>query len=530
MKIFKYLNNKELNKINNDTIKNISIEGKIIPKANLIKCKNLIETKFESYLLMFIIQSIIEWILNSTKKEQIIDSISIPILTQDDSNIIFDDLKNYKTLKSGAYGITYLLHLYKNRFPIVIKSPKNKDVSEILHEYLIAINGTNLLRKFIPNFTYTFGIYYTDKNNSRLIMEKIDGGISFIDYLRRISFLKYSTSNINNFLILFIQLLLSLDLSQQKCFFTHYDLHGENVLLRLKKQDSLSIRYPLFNYEYIINDPEYIVSIIDFGCSTITIDQGFFGDKHFDVYGMYAFYLPGADMAKFLLYCYFNLFFNNSFLMDTNGYYLKSFFEHILHDIYHVQFTKPRNDFFINYKTILNSFYNITNNPRIFMSPYNIIEYLELKSNIIFNILNIKNYPWIKRSIQKYKKNYNDSEIKECISNTFCTKIKTNINDIITKSDLIITSNDLIILDKIFIKKFEFPTPQKSNSSLIKTIINYPHWNNFLIISEKIFDALEKNIKFNKDINMYIKINLRKIIYNYRSYISLKEFLVYYKL
>lgn len=201
-----------------------------------------------------------------------------------------------------------------NDTKVIIKVPQSPYGSEsIVAEYYIGMKAINKLRYILPTFVYTFGAFvcpiFTEKdgvterklctdNNSDLtsyiIYEKIEG--ETVDKL-----LQNNKMNFKQWLNIFAQLLLSLEVAQREVGFTHFDLHTDNVMVRNVKN---------ICYNVVVHDKEYHVKsdifpvIIDFGMATSIIDNKFIGSYEFKDYGMLNYIIPGFDMYKFLVNSY----------------------------------------------------------------------------------------------------------------------------------------------------------------------------------------------------------------------------------
>ena len=103
------------------------------------------------------------------------------------------------------------------------------------------------------------------------------------------------------FLSIFIQLLLGLEVAQREARFTHFDLHTDNVMIRESDVSSYNVHLDMSTYNVI--NPEFIPVIIDFGTSTCFIENRYIGSYDYMKYGMLNFMVPGCDMYKFLVYC-----------------------------------------------------------------------------------------------------------------------------------------------------------------------------------------------------------------------------------
>lgn len=204
-------------------------------------------------------------------------------------------------------GTVYNINFLSKEIDIIFKTPNiyndfyNEIIEEIKKEYFIGMFVINNLRYHIPNFMYTFGLFNSPiiennkYDNSFLAIEKINGNNTH-QYYKNIS----TTS----WLVIFMQLLLSLEFSQKEICFTHFDLHQYNVMLRgrLKDEDN-SYSFLIGNKEYNVIKPEQIPTIIDYGLACVRYKNNFIGSfRGFEKYGMLNFMVQGYDMLKFLLF------------------------------------------------------------------------------------------------------------------------------------------------------------------------------------------------------------------------------------
>lgn len=251
-------------------------------------------------------------LLTSTKQT---DSIKgLPTLTNKIQNI----LTNTKRLSSGVQGYVFTSDLlgYKD-LRLIIKVPKNPDERtniNMLMEYYIGMRCMNNLRFEIPTFIYTFGGFTCDKdgldphkqlcsrpiqsstNNNDMthyvLYEEIDG-IPFTDLIRECTFTEW--------LDVFIQILLSLEIAQRKYNMTHFDLHPGNIMIR-KNTKKYSYTVVIGNTQYTINEPKYIPVIIDYGLSTAKINGVQIGVTDMTEHGIMDKCIPCMDMYKLMVF------------------------------------------------------------------------------------------------------------------------------------------------------------------------------------------------------------------------------------
>jgi hypothetical protein len=184
-------------------------------------------------------------------------------------------------------------------------------IKELYREYYISIAGINNLRYKIPTFVYTFGIFkphtYQIKN---LKLDEIDENIFIMNEQiigeSMYKFIKDKNISVTEWLDIFIQLLISLEVGQRDIKFTHFDLHLGNILITKDKVIPYELNFD--NYTYSINNTQYKPVIIDFGMSSITINgiQSGYEEEYslYRNYGITPFMVSGRDMHKILCACF----------------------------------------------------------------------------------------------------------------------------------------------------------------------------------------------------------------------------------
>lgn len=208
---------------------------------------------------------------------------------------------------TSAAGVIYLSDIISD-IEVIIKIPKyTEDYNDMIREYFIGATEINKLRYIIPTFVYTIGAFicpiseklchssneYKSPQLPFVIFEKIPGDNiqkMFVD--NKLSFDEY--------LGIFIQVLLSLEVAQREIRFCHFDFHCGNLMCRkLDKNRQYSV--PIDNYLYNVNAQKFLPVIIDFGLSTVKYKKTVIGSYTFPEYGMKHYMLQGVDMFKFLV-------------------------------------------------------------------------------------------------------------------------------------------------------------------------------------------------------------------------------------
>lgn len=221
----------------------------------------------------------------------------------------------------------------------VIKTPKNHDPS-LLHELFIGFYALNPLKKYVPNFMYVYGSIpcafirankgpissrnVCDKNGvyDYLITENLEGTVSYNTWLNE----KTTTSEeIQN---VFVQILNALHLAWLYTKYTHYDLHGGNILIK-KLDKPISIPYYLdLTKKNLYLTTKIVAYIIDYGLSSTTISHIPLGVKGYEKSGVQSISNPIADIRKLLNVTQFHM--HNNIYATVRGKNIVNSFDAVL--------------------------------------------------------------------------------------------------------------------------------------------------------------------------------------------------------
>ena len=229
------------------------------------------------------------------------------------------------SVSSNVEGYIYIANFFSSDIQAVIKFQKNDShISSTIREYYIGINILNKLRYLTPIFVYTLGAFYcaktievnrygheipirnplsvlcdetTEKNTAFVVYEKIPG-----ETIQNL--LEQDKLTFKQFLNIFIQLLLGLEVAQREARFTHFDLHCENIIIRQNDLSSYNVHLDMSTYNVV--NPEFIPVIIDFGLSTSYIENRYIGSYDHMRYNILNFMVPGYDMYRFLVHSAYN--------------------------------------------------------------------------------------------------------------------------------------------------------------------------------------------------------------------------------
>lgn len=211
--------------------------------------------------------------------------------------------------KSEA-GFVFFSHILSD-IEVIIKMPRHQDYDdEIIREYFIGVSEINKLRYILPNFVYTFGLFICPTDNN--ICNKYKDGIEYpIGIFEKIpgknmsEMLEGDELTFSEYLGMFVQILLALEVAQRNISFCHNDFHTANLMCRTINTEC-NYKVPLDDNVYEVTASKYLPVIIDFGSSSVKNNGRVIGSYDFPEYGMMEYMLPGVDMYKFLVHSYLN--------------------------------------------------------------------------------------------------------------------------------------------------------------------------------------------------------------------------------
>lgn len=331
--------------------------------------------------------------------------------------------------KETSEGFVLLSNFKDMKDMIVIKTARSPSSNyNILFEYFIGTVGINRLREFVPNFTYTLGIFKcspiefneqskskskkdvklsfmktNDEENKKqfyVMFEKIPGKSldAFIRSMR-------SKEDVHKLISYFVQICLALQIAQNEIDFVHYDLHTENIIMRPLPEPTV--------IEYKINDTIYkietdmIPTIIDYGFSHFIHKGISYGDTVFHSLGISpTTTATGYDCYKLFMYIFNHLYIEEWALQDriragqTRTYErqkglfdefvgLIEFFAdkkepHNVYDSYKKEGISP--NMYENLKKGLDKYFSVTSkNPEVFYAqPIHFVNWIQKNKPIVF--------------------------------------------------------------------------------------------------------------------------------------------------
>lgn len=420
-------------------------------------------------------------------------------------NKIFSHITQRKKQIDGIYNVTYNIsnwlheptkidiessqgNIYTSSLSgvnIILKTSKKfYKYEDMLREYFIGICAINNLRQVIPTFVYTLGAFIynkeeqeqnsiSSKNNLYILYENVQGKNLSISLTK--GYITFET-----WLISFVQILLSLELSQKEIQFTHYDLHGNNIILSPNSEgiDQKSYTIQLVYEVYTVNKPPIIPVIIDFGHSSCKIDEKTIGSYVFSKHGMHNYMIQGHDMYKLLVY---------SISYASNNIELQDKIKQILlfygydNDPYNILFTdNGLEEAMGNYCSLVSESYAATYTPIMMVKwllnkkEYASIlsSYISVKKRVQYSPPNINKNILCKAQSHCH---YQDINSQSYILSSYFQKIQNICNKSLAKDIKIASSNILLINqdNELLNQVFTIQVPnQNIIEEYIKKILN----------------------------------------------------------
>ena len=225
----------------------------VFPDTNkTIKDINIIPNQKRTYSLLQGVQWVINMILEQEYPAQFF--------------LKCGDMFNAKLSKVRSYTMA--------NFPLAIKQTvDHSKIKESIHETFVGLYCINNIIKFIPNFTYIFGLY-TDNDCVNVITEKISG-MTLDKYIDSPDF------TIKNYLFILLQLMLALQVAQNNYCLTHYDLYPWNIVIQ-QLNTPTTFDYKISYNKVIRVTTNIIPVIIDYGKSHVI-----YSNKHYGLINMY---------------------------------------------------------------------------------------------------------------------------------------------------------------------------------------------------------------------------------------------------
>lgn len=268
--------------------------------------KQLMESEFYGYEVMKVVQCALKYLLKDISDLK--TNISV--------KRYFKQLVKIGT--ESSFGNVYSSKFEDENTMFVLKTKQSIDRSSfyIIHEIFIGLI-MNTLREDVLNFIYTFGDFQcspplnpsthiftycknSDVNVEYAIIQNIQNSSTLYEFIS-------DGCTPEDFLNIYLQILYALSLANIRYDYTHYDLHTDNILIKIYDKKFYLPYTTEKGKEYLLTDS--IAYIIDFGLSHIKYNNKDYSIDGFEKYGQYlkSYYLHDAyKLLCFSMKCAFD--------------------------------------------------------------------------------------------------------------------------------------------------------------------------------------------------------------------------------
>lgn len=446
------------------------------------ECVEWITRNFQDYTLFYSLGCYMQWVFFTFAP----NNEDVPIFTND-YRWLFTNRDRDRLLSVGNKNVSADLMLVSFLgFPVVLKSAKNVGTfTDILHEYVIGTYALNRLRLLLPNYMYTYAMYNDPRKGNVIALEWMQGRNLEI-YVKTLINEEFSQEKMMTFLQIFIQIVLALEIGQEVCLFTHFDLHARNIMCR-EVQRIPRLDFAVLDTIYSLTNVKMVSTLIDFGHSTAyckdvkkiingkvrrvsgQLGKAFAGS--FPIESMFPFYIPGADLYRLLFYLWSNLYserdkddkkklVRRESRERTMGSNIQIFIEYILKEIYGIDVRMIRT--MEDYHAL--SKWKGTNTPNIYFSPLRLLSFIhdDRIKPILLKILSLPYYPWDVYDRRNGVTLPETPQIKrqrleECFKQRYCSNFLLNI------------AHDLAYVYNMTWDESALPTTYKTLEYFVKT-------------------------------------------------------------
>ena len=275
---------------------------------------------------------------------------------------------------------TILVNLYQcDDFLLVLKRKHVYQKEDF--NCMIGICAVNPMNS--PYFISTF--YETQQDMYAITAMEYVQGITFEKFMLE-RFQEDKSDSFRTFLILFLQILFSLDHAQLQISFTHFDLHLRNIMI--EPTDASCLYFPMGSLKYCIDNPKYKIKILDFEFSCVQLNDKVIANVYESIfqYGYLSIFLPGVDMLRLMM--------ELRVIPKKNsklGREVDCFLDSIFVSFYHFHLMESWGS---QLKKHQKNFFNMTFTKRIFQCPFELILHLEKLHN--------DKFPFSKKGIESY--------------------------------------------------------------------------------------------------------------------------------
>lgn len=180
----------------------------------------------------------------------------------------------------------YLLR-YQEVLPLIMKIHHSSN-DGLLHEYIMGI-VLNQLRPMTSNFMYMYD-YCRYQSQTAIFAEYIPG-VPLTEFI--------TTSSVDDFIAITMQIMYSLEIAQHRYRFVHNDLHAGNIIITDRYPESRVMTYHRPNGQSRKLTTRYTATIIDYDLVSLTVDGIRHGNSILN-YNITSRFNPLIDVNRFI--------------------------------------------------------------------------------------------------------------------------------------------------------------------------------------------------------------------------------------
>lgn len=422
--------------------------------------KFLLDNSIYDFSIMFQFQHIIDALLKLFEVKKLYSFMS-------KKKIILRKTREDHTLQVS------LIQIYNSLFSVICKNISHHHrlsktaLNPFFYEYNITTFTTNYLRQLSPHFGYTLANIENDKNSVSIVQEYIQGE-TLAKYLQK-NIHKMNTEKLSTqFLSIFTQTITALEIAQQSLQFTHHDFHYENLIIRKISKENPLLSVKVFHNYYHFENIGFCPTIIDFERSTTRYKKDcIFINAYMDhlKFGYIGIFVPGIDVVRFLFSIYTEVLISEAKKdFHSFGFKIFNFIEYIFEHFLHVKSPILDMEAFRYHSRY---FFNTTHFPQIFLTPNELLLFLEKHKTRICKIFDRQSYPW---TVQRmtfpttfiHSKKYNEKKDSAfrgvlCLNSSYFTE-DSILYDFMNKDIIKLSEKDFILLLQKIDQDYEYPS------------------------------------------------------------------------
>lgn len=268
-------------------------EFETLEQTDKISCSPELQTLIQKSLHLLNPEKISDLVKTQFYNPDIMKTMSCLVMSLLDDEFGYMEMLNQSQvlkLVNKDHMIIFFSHFFQGKNKVLTFK---YDQDDIIHEGFIGLLALNKMREVIPTFAWTYGFtscnlpIFSQKKGKDIIVTACNQKVKqmnkdyiglITEYVKGDTLTKFIKSpNINDRYLVssLLTICYSLKYASEMFYYTHWDLHTDNILMReLDTND---------NYIYLPNEKKYLwvgnklATIIDYGFNSAKVDNRLFG-------------------------------------------------------------------------------------------------------------------------------------------------------------------------------------------------------------------------------------------------------------